>query len=383
MNAEFTRKELYDLVWSRPMKTIAAEFGISDVALAKQCKKASIPVPTRGYWARKQAGQLIPQTALPPRFPGTSDLIGGQKHRGYYWGSNWPEKMLELPVPPIPVFEEELSDVENRARRLVGRVRCSDAFKLTHHLVAKLLEQDEKRKRDFQKWRSSLYTPKYETGIERRRLCIINTLFLAAANLGCRSTMSTSEYVQDSQRHPSITVGETTICFEIEVINPNKSNERLRLRFYDKTDGKSEDKCWEDKGRRKIEYQLTDIFVMMLVEAERRYRQFLNRYRERIIESKFEAEAELKRRHEEAERRERELREKEARENRMKLLREVKALHQANQIRAYVQAVLGRAAEIPSSLALDKWATWANEQADKIDPIKNGSIMRAAASDKT
>ncbi len=57
MNGEFIRKELYDLVWSQPMRTIAASVGISDVALAKHCKKANIPVPNRGYWARKQAGK--------------------------------------------------------------------------------------------------------------------------------------------------------------------------------------------------------------------------------------------------------------------------------------------------------------------------------------
>ena len=49
MNREFTRRELYNLVWSRPMKAVAADVGISDVALAKQCKKANIPVPNRGY----------------------------------------------------------------------------------------------------------------------------------------------------------------------------------------------------------------------------------------------------------------------------------------------------------------------------------------------
>jgi hypothetical protein len=56
MNPEFIRK-LYDLVWSQPMKTVAAGIGISDVALAKHCKKANIPVPNRGYWAQKQAGK--------------------------------------------------------------------------------------------------------------------------------------------------------------------------------------------------------------------------------------------------------------------------------------------------------------------------------------
>jgi hypothetical protein len=49
MNREFARKELYDLVWSQPMRTVAASVGISDVALAKHCKKANIPVPTRGH----------------------------------------------------------------------------------------------------------------------------------------------------------------------------------------------------------------------------------------------------------------------------------------------------------------------------------------------
>jgi hypothetical protein len=85
MNGEFTRKELYDLVWSQPMRTVAASVGISDVALAKHCKKAHIPVPNRGYWARKQAGKSTVQIALPARFPGASDRIGGVAH-SYHWG---------------------------------------------------------------------------------------------------------------------------------------------------------------------------------------------------------------------------------------------------------------------------------------------------------
>jgi hypothetical protein len=53
MDREFSRKERYDLVWSQPMKTVAASIGISDVALSKHCKKANIPVPSRGYWAQR------------------------------------------------------------------------------------------------------------------------------------------------------------------------------------------------------------------------------------------------------------------------------------------------------------------------------------------
>jgi hypothetical protein len=58
-----TRQELYELVWSQPMQSLAKTFGISDVALAKRCRAVDVPVPPRGYWARKAAGQ---QPARPP-----------------------------------------------------------------------------------------------------------------------------------------------------------------------------------------------------------------------------------------------------------------------------------------------------------------------------
>ena len=48
MSRSFTRKELYDLVWSEPMRDIAKRLEISDVGLAKACRNAEIPVPPRG-----------------------------------------------------------------------------------------------------------------------------------------------------------------------------------------------------------------------------------------------------------------------------------------------------------------------------------------------
>jgi hypothetical protein len=60
-----TREELYDRVWSTPMIQLAAEFGISDVGLAKICKRLNVPVPHRGYWARIKAGIKIPRLPLP------------------------------------------------------------------------------------------------------------------------------------------------------------------------------------------------------------------------------------------------------------------------------------------------------------------------------
>ncbi|MBV5269450.1 MAG: hypothetical protein JZU55_05450 [Afipia sp.] len=55
------RQALFDLVWSRPLTKIVAEFGISAVALHKICDKHRVPMPGRGYWAKLAAGHKVPK----------------------------------------------------------------------------------------------------------------------------------------------------------------------------------------------------------------------------------------------------------------------------------------------------------------------------------
>src|SRR6185437_15110567 len=43
---EFTRKQLYEAIWTTPCQKLAASLGISDVALAKNCKRLGIPRPS-------------------------------------------------------------------------------------------------------------------------------------------------------------------------------------------------------------------------------------------------------------------------------------------------------------------------------------------------
>ena len=66
---ELSREELHALVWSKPVQRAALEFGVSDVAVAKVCRRLQIPLPPRGYWARKDAGQDIPVPVLPVFVP--------------------------------------------------------------------------------------------------------------------------------------------------------------------------------------------------------------------------------------------------------------------------------------------------------------------------
>ncbi|MCL4850915.1 MAG: hypothetical protein KJZ78_05980 [Bryobacteraceae bacterium] len=63
---EWDREKLYDQIWTRPLRTVAHEHGLSDVALAKVCKKLHIPRPGVGYWRRKECGFKVERVPLPP-----------------------------------------------------------------------------------------------------------------------------------------------------------------------------------------------------------------------------------------------------------------------------------------------------------------------------
>lgn len=50
-----TDEKLQRLVWRYPTTYIAKRLGVSDVAVAKHCKKRGVERPPRGYWAKKRA----------------------------------------------------------------------------------------------------------------------------------------------------------------------------------------------------------------------------------------------------------------------------------------------------------------------------------------
>lgn len=84
------------------------------------------------------------------------------------------------------------------------------------------------------------------------------------------------------------------------------------------------------------------------------------------------------RREEDAEHEARELQQKLARERIAYLLAQAKALDRANQIWAYVDSALLRVAETSiTRVDFDQWAMWARQEADRIDPVKNGMIAEA------
>ncbi len=62
---KFTRKELYDLIWSKPLTTLAKEYQISDNGLRKKCKTHNIPLPKMGHWNKVKFNKKLEVIPLP------------------------------------------------------------------------------------------------------------------------------------------------------------------------------------------------------------------------------------------------------------------------------------------------------------------------------
>ena len=62
---KFTRKEFYNLVWSKPVSKIAAELNVKDALVRKICKRFDIPLPKAGYWKKLEYKKAVSVEKLP------------------------------------------------------------------------------------------------------------------------------------------------------------------------------------------------------------------------------------------------------------------------------------------------------------------------------
>ena len=63
---KFTREELYELIWSKPLVYVTGSFETSSVLLQNLCFHYDIPVPASGHWSRELAAERR-KTPLSPQ----------------------------------------------------------------------------------------------------------------------------------------------------------------------------------------------------------------------------------------------------------------------------------------------------------------------------
>jgi hypothetical protein len=381
-----SRKELYDLVWSEPLKTLCSRFGISDVALKKTCARSAIPTPERGYWARKDAGKPTLQVALPIRPPGMDDQVliaAGQN----YWYQDWKKEELLGPLPPSPEFSEPIEALRERIAKVIGKVTVPREARVWHPAIDRLLEENETRreKQPASPYSTSLNEPPFDLRFERRRLRILSSLFLAVGKMNGKPSFYGYDarecHVSFCQQHVCITLDQPKQSSRRGTVTASSgSNDgKLSLSIHEGPNTETALRAWQDNGEGKLETQMTEVAVGIVLTAEIRYRErAIHQYQWRL-ERKAELEEEERQRKFEVERAGKE-RQKRIEQDRIdRLLRDAAAFQQAGEIRKYVEAIrLARSRDGMSSFEeFERWSRWALAQADRIDPVTGGAFLMA------
>ncbi len=366
---EVTRQALYDQVWSTPMTRLAKEYGISDVALAKICKKLNVPYPRRGYWRRKETGKTVKQLPLPPNTDPAKQ--GVTIHR----------TIRPQSVAPLS---------EDATQRIIAeqapeqKIEVPDRLGKTHRLLSGQLAE----------WRSASVD---EYGAIRsgslrqlnirvspqhlsRAVRIMNVLLLALEarghQVGIQDGFKKAFGVRMNGAPVEFGLEEKFQRIERSEEKSQKQDPWGYRRFeYVSTgmlmlkitewgaDGLQ--KTWSDGKTTKLENCLNDFVVGLLNVAEAVKARRLKQEQEEQLRREAE-----RRRQEEAIKRQEELARLQA------LEQEAANWAKAQQLRSYLSALKDmlttKHGEIQPGSQADQWLIWAHQYADRLDPLVAG-----------
>jgi hypothetical protein len=387
-----TREELYELVWSKPLIELAQDFGLSDVAVAKRCRKLGVPVPGRGYWARVAAGQAPRQPKLREREDQSTDYaaLTFESPR-----DETPEENRQPATPEEAALREKIVGLPTRA--CVELKTASAAVRRT--------AVDLKRK-----WRNEIVWTRGEKSgpivqirvseLVADRALRIAELIVAGANAvgwGFQRIPALKEETQyrryayqpapEPPRYGCIdTLGEL-LAFRIDERNRQVEHEldegekarkrrgetiypprwdyfpsgdlRVHLLHTDSTYVRH---TWKDAARRKLEEQINGILLGFLDEALD-----IKKRREERRQDEIRARKEEERR----------MRLSRRRENNAKFIRELEAQagawQRARMLRAYLRALRNAVGKDKFELISDKgtidFLAWAYHYANQLDPL--------------
>ena len=360
----FTRNELYEKLWNTPTIKLAREYGFSDVALGKICKKHSIPKPPLGYWAKFAYGKTVPRPPLPKIDDQRLERIEIRKRPLVSAGSKSQSTELEK-EPPIPV-PERLTSPHPLVRSTIDALKnsTSDDTGILKSRTAGCL---------------NVRVSRQSVG---RAMRLMNALIKALEARG--ATVSVIEH--DRRHQTRVKILDETIEIELKeaLDRSEKQFTAAELREREKSSwlrdrkeyefspsgnfvftileycGEGIRKVWSDGKRQRLENCLSSIIAGLGAAAEGEKALRLRReQRER------ERQEEERRRWEEEERRRKE-------EEKIKHLEKlVGNWNQSRRIREFLSEVEKAAAENPTKKTdnLADWLSWAHAYAETIDPI--------------
>jgi hypothetical protein len=122
------RDALYKEVWEIPMRQLAKQYDMSDVGLAKICRKMDIPTPPRGYWAKHTNGQAVKKTPLRPLTEsGRAQIILDKS-----------AQEIELVAKKRRIIKEQRQTERQKINRLKAELQDWDTSRRIHIYLAQL-----------------------------------------------------------------------------------------------------------------------------------------------------------------------------------------------------------------------------------------------------
>jgi hypothetical protein len=370
-----TRDQLYDLAWSAPMRSLAADLGISDVGLAKALRQQGIPLPDRGYWAKLRAGKAARRAPPPPRLPGQDRLVRvhgtlAERFRQQQPADDDPEGPFASAVVP-----EDLEELRRMLLKQIGKLVVQRKPAPLHRALLSLIRRDERRRAKIanSSWPDYEQAPIYDAPDQKRRLVLASTMMLALERKGHACELYGAPEPSFSAR-----IGDHHVQVRIQ-----RPGEAAPAHRYHKntippvpsapieidlpvTLPPTLQRSWKD-GTPRLEERLGEIVATVITAGEARARLSIAERLEHIARMRaWHAE---RRREEEAERNAKRL---------SALYRSGEMLRSANDLRALILGVRTAIAEGQLSVApedMAEWEHWAGAEANRLDPVFNGQIV--------
>ena len=387
---KISRSELYHRVWETPVTQLAKEYGLSDVGFAKICKKFNIPRPPRGYWAKKVSGQHLQKAPLPKRSsneiieinPNTWNQVTGTTNFELAQKIEAEKKYPPIIVPkalrnPHPFIQQSQQILELCQPNDVGIIEPKDkncldirvskkslprALRILNALINALLE------RGFEVFQED---GSLKVEIENEYLGIGISEEIISKKTQPRDTKLDGYYQFGHSRFDYVRIPSGKLCLSIHD----------RGHYW----GDNFRKNWRDKEKKQVEDCLDD-FIIGLHKRIAQKKEYRRKEEERERQRR-----ELARQREEEERRraelERIIRLEKARV--AKLITDADNYEKSRLIREFIDAVENERSACNPVYVTDQdhetWIKWANEQADRLDPLSHSpaSILdQATETDK-
>jgi hypothetical protein len=351
-----TRKEIYDLVWSKPVAALLKKFDIKNSELRKILKEMNIPTPEMGHWQRIQYGKPVEIKLLPDDFLGRDNITMTLRNIDSPFNKS-PQKTLKGSIIKETNLPVKVSQMLSKPDPLISEAR--------ERLIMKRSIQNSRYVGlNFDRYKGMAETKRNELRIR-----------VSPANVGraLRFFDAFIKLLRARQHDIKIENDHTYAVFEEEKFEISLKERFFRTKSSDSWQSfeyqpsgilvfKLESypyKEWKD-GQRLIEDRLADILAWLELYAQKQKQERLYYEEQRKIqEEKERIEKEIKAR-----------KEKEIR-NFRKLVKEANQWHQAQIIRSYICYIEDKALEFGVlSDELRNWIEWSKQKADWHDPVK-------------